>query len=461
MTAEEKIAAKMRAAGQGESAIQAFLGNLRRLQRSESGMLPESTIRPVKELPRLEELPEPDDACELMARMVIIKLNGGLGTSMGLDRAKSLITVKDGLTFLDLIARQTLHLRARSPAGMRLLFMNSFATSRDTLAFLKKYPDLGAPAELEFVQSMAPKLDATTLEPTDWPEDPSLEWCPPGHGDLYAALDGSGHLEALLASGVDFAFVSNSDNLGATPDPRIAAWMDQKHIPFLMEVTRRTPSDSKGGHIAIRASDGRLLLRESVQCPEEDTRAFQDISLHQFFNTNNLWLRLDRLKEMLGEEGGSLPLPIIRNLKTLDPKRPDSPPVIQVETAMGAAIELFPGAAALEVPRTRFAPVKTTSDLMVLRSDATEVRPDWTLGLVASRRGIPPVVRLSKHYKLIRDFDRLVTVCPSLVDCQRLEVEGEVGFHLPATIRGHVTIRAAAPRELPAGTYCDQDLELA
>lgn len=461
MSTEEKIAEKMRRAGQPEEAIQAFLANMHRLRHGENGMMPEGTLRPIESLPRLEELPQVEDADGFMARLVVIKLNGGLGTSMGLDRAKSLIPVKGGLSFLDLIARQILHLRAQTSAGLRLLFMNSFATSRDTLDFLKKYPELGAPSALEFLQSMAPKLYADSLEPATCSENPDLEWCPPGHGDLYAAIGGSGHLDVLLASGVEYAFVSNSDNLGATPDLRIAAYMEKNNIPFLMEVTRRTHADSKGGHLAMRLSDGRLVLRESAQCPAEDRETFQDTGRHRFFNTNNLWLRLDRLKEMLGEEGGSLPLPFIRNEKTLDPQKSDSPRVIQIETAMGAAIELFPGAAALDVPRTRFAPVKKTNDLLVLRSDVTEVRPDWTLGLIEARGGMPPEIKLSDHYKLLADFDRLVTSPPSLVDCECLEVDGEVGFHEPVAIHGHVAIRSSAPCNLPGREYRDEIVSLA
>ncbi|HEX4644081.1 MAG TPA: UTP--glucose-1-phosphate uridylyltransferase, partial [Verrucomicrobiae bacterium] len=107
---------------------------------------------------------------------VVVKLNGGLGTSMGLENAKSLLVIKDGLTFLDFIARQVLHLREAHRAPLRFLLMNSFSTSGDTLAFLKKYPELGAPETLELMQSSVPKIDAATLKPVSWPANPQLEW---------------------------------------------------------------------------------------------------------------------------------------------------------------------------------------------------------------------------------------------------------------------------------------------
>ncbi len=159
-----------------------------------------------------------------------------------------------------------------------------------------------------------------------------------------------------------------------------------------MEVCERTASDRKGGHLASRG--GRLLLRESAQCPPEDESAFQDIERHRFFNTNNLWVRLDRLKAVLDASGGFIPLPIIRNAKTVDPRDKNSPKVIQLETAMGAAIECFDDAAAMIVPRARFAPVKTTSDLLALRSDAYQVTDDWRLVLAAATRGVPPAIDL-------------------------------------------------------------------
>ncbi len=178
---------------------------------------------------------------------------------------------------------------------------------------------------MELMQNQIPKIDAATMAPVAWPAAPELEWCPPGHGDLYAALVGSGWLERLLAEGVKYAFVSNSDNLGAILDPLILRHFADSGAPFLMEVTRRTAADRKGGHLARRKADGRLLLREVAQCPDADLAAFQDIERHPYFNTNSLWLRLDRLKEQLAADSGVLPLPMIRNHKTVDPRDPTIP----------------------------------------------------------------------------------------------------------------------------------------
>ncbi len=184
-----------------------------------------------------------------------------------------------------------------------------------------------------------------------------------GAGDQRDAGDAAGR-------GYRYAFTSNVDNLGATIEPAILGYFVAQGLPFMMEVADRTEADQKGGHLARRAATGRLLLRETAQCPPSDTEAFQDITRHRYFNTNNLWINLDALADLLARSEDGVALPLIRNSKTVDPRDPDSPPVYQLETAMGAAIELFDGAGAIRVPRSRFAPVKTTDDLLGVRSDA-------------------------------------------------------------------------------------------
>jgi UDP-N-acetylglucosamine pyrophosphorylase len=463
MGAFDEFAARMRDAGLSEASIRAFQHGYESLAAGRTGLIPERDIQPVTELPRFEDIARQPGDGSLLSQAVVIKLNGGLGTSMGLENAKSLLRIKDGLTFLDFIARQVLHLREAHRAPLRFLLMNSFSTSADTLAFLKKYPGLGAPETLELMQSSVPKIDAATLKPVSWPANPQLEWCPPGHGDLYPSLLGSGWLDRLLAQGVKYLFVSNSDNLGASLDLVLLRYFAASDQSFLMEVAERTPSDRKGGHLAQR--DGRLLLRESAQCPETDLPAFQDIHRHRFFNTNNLWIRLDRLRKLLNEAGrGFIPLPFIRNAKTVNPRDKNSPPVIQLETAMGAAIECFERAGAMVVPRARFAPVKTTADLLALRSDAYEVTADWRLTLAESCRGIPPTIDLdADHYRLVDQLDaRLAAGAPSLRECRELTVRGAVDFNSGNVFAGKVLIRnhSPAPKALPPGEYreCVEEL---
>src|SRR5215204_4091241 len=227
---------KMRRAGVPDAAIATFGHYYEELASGASGLIPEDAIEPVRELTDAEALP---DAEAPLDQAVVIKLNGGLGTSMGMDRAKSLLEVKDGLAFLDVIARQVLALREASGARVPLVLMNSFYTRDDSLALLERYDELASDVPFDFVQHKEPKLLVDGLEPADWPADRSLEWCPPGHGDIYPALLTSGMLELLLERGFRYAFMSNSDNLGAVLDPRILAWFAGEGMPYLAEVTER------------------------------------------------------------------------------------------------------------------------------------------------------------------------------------------------------------------------------
>jgi UTP--glucose-1-phosphate uridylyltransferase len=443
---------KMRREGLPDTAIDTFAHYEELLRQGEQGTLPESELEPLDDVPDAGDLPDPDES--VLVRAVVLKLNGGLGTSMGMTRAKSLVEVKDGLTFLDVIARQVLDLRERHGAQIPLLLMNSFATRDDTLAALERYPELpvdGLP--LDFVQGKVPKLLADGFEPVEWEEDRSLEWAPPGHGDVFTSLATSGMLDTLLERRREYLFLSNSDNLGASLEPRVLTWFAREELPFLSEVVDRTEADRKGGHLARRRGDGGLVLRETAQVPEEDEDAFEDIERHRYFNANNIWVNLRALKRALDERDGVLGLPMIVNEKTVDPRESSSPAVLQLETAMGAAIGVFEGAAALHVPRARFAPVKTTAHLLVVRSDAYELADDWTVRL-ARGRDAAPIVELSDEFKLLSDFDsRFPAGPPSLIEAERLEVEGDVRFGRDVRVRGRV--RVEGPAEIPDGAVLE------
>ena len=462
--AEESVS-KMRAAGLSEAVITCFRRAWEKAASAEAGLMPESGLQAVDGVPRWAEVVDPSPDPALLEKLCVIKLNGGLGTGMGLERAKSLIAVKKGLTFLDFMARQILWLRkTHRTSGPRFLLMDSFSTSEDTLAYLEQYPELSHGGELDFLQSKVPKLMVDTLAPVTWPADPELEWCPPGHGDLYPSLLGSGWLDGLAEEGIEYLFISNSDNLGASVDLGLLGYFAGSGLSFLMEVAERTASDRKGGHLARRKSDGRLVLREVAQCPENDQEAFQDITRHRFFNTNTLWLRLSDLRAALQENGGVLPLPLIQNTKTVDPRDASSPKVLQLESAMGAAIECFAQAGAVLVPRTRFAPVKATNDLLALRSDAYVVTEDERLELSAECGGVPPEISLDpRYYKLLAGLEESFgPKAPSLRQCRSLEVKGRWIFEDGVKCQGRVKFDSSdqgGTATAKSGSYADTTVE--
>ena len=455
---------KMQLAGVSDVAIRSFEKNYEALARDENGEIPEGMISQCENLVKFSSVSDGKGEFDsgTLSQTVVIKLNGGLGTSMGLQKAKSLLPVRDDKTFLDIIVEQILYLRDSAEANVHFLLMNSYNTSEETLDYMESYESegLSGAENIELMQNQVPKIDAKTLAPAVCEKSPTQEWCPPGHGDVYTALAGSGWLDALLSGGVKYAFISNADNLGAALDPGLLEYFVKSDAPFMMEVTKRTEADRKGGHLAVRNSDGQLLLREVAQCSEADLAEFQNVEKHQYFNTNSLWVRLDVLKELLIENGGGLTLPMIKNQKTIDPRDKKSTPVIQLEVAMGAAIELFKGAQAICVPRSRFAPVKTTSDLFAIRSDAYMVTADGRIALVPEREGVPPVIDLSDEYKLVDSLQGLGI--PSLVKAKKLTVKGSVRFADGVRIQGDVTFinETGSTKWVAGGLYKNEEVTL-
>jgi len=449
-TTFKPFAARMEAEGLPSVFVDTFAHYYDQLVAGETGLIRESEIEPVAALPDVDGLAEELTAVgtEALGKTAVIKLNGGLGTSMGLQKAKSLLPVRDGLSFLDIIARNAI--AAQTP----LLLMNSFVTDDDSLAALEQYDALVGDLPRSFVQHKEPKVAQSDFSPAEWPQNRQLEWCPPGHGDIYTALISSGMLNALLDAGYEYAFVSNADNLGAVIDVKILGYFANGRFPFMMEVADRTEMDKKGGHLA-RHADGHLLLRESAQCHDDDADNFQDISRHRYFNTNSLWLHLPTLQKVMAERDNKLGLPMLRNAKTVDPRDSDSTPVYQIETAMGSAIAVFAGATALRVPRSRFAPVKKTNDLLAVRSDAYELTADYRI--VPRTENL--IVELDGDvYKLVDELNgRFPHGSPSLIDCTSLYIKGDVAFGRNVVCRGDVVLDNQSNEQaiIPDGTILE------
>ena len=463
--------AKMAADGQPAAAIDAFSRFFQILSDGESTYLRETDIEPLGELPKIAlDTPVTAADAQALAETAVVKLNGGLGTSMGMSKAKSLLPVKMGpvpgtpnesamLTFLDIIVGQILNSRKQTGARLPLILMNSFRTQADSLQALDRYPEVAIDGlHRDFLQNREPKLSAETLTPVTWDADPDLEWCPPGHGDLYPALHAAGVVDQLVAAGFRYLFVSNADNLGATPEARVAGWFAASGAPYAAEMCLKTPADVKGGQLVVRKSDGQLIQRETAQTHPDDMAISLDPTRHRYFHTNNLWFNLEALAAELKRTGGVLDLPLISNAKTVDPTDPNSPKVIQMESAMGAAVRVFPGATAVEVPRARFLPVKTTNDLMLLRSDVYDLDADYHLTAVVA----PPVVELDSHYKTIADFDRhFPEGVPSLREATSLAVKGDISFGANVTVKGDVLLTATTdPASVPTGAVLTGAMEI-
>ncbi|KAK2463174.1 hypothetical protein APHAL10511_004829 [Amanita phalloides] len=369
-----------------------------------------------------------------LTKLAVLKVNGGLGTSMGMTGAKSALEVKDDMTFLDLTVRQIEHLNTTNRVDVPLILMTSFNTHEDTLRIIKKYANQQLRITT-FNQSRYPRINKETLLPHPRrADDDKKYWYPPGHGDLYNALLHSGVLDQLLAEGKDYLFVSNSDNLGAVVDENILQHMIDRDAEFIMEVTDKTKADVKGG--TLIDYEGSIRLLEIAQVPSEHVEDFKSVRKFKIFNTNNLWINLKALKRIMENEG--MELDIIVNPKTTD----DGQAVIQLETAAGAAIKHFRNAHGINVPRKRFLPVKSCSDLLLIKSDIYSLEHGQLIINPNRMFETTPVIKLGDHFKKISQFQKRFKTIPKVLELDHLTVTGDVNFGRNVTLRGTVIVVA-------------------
>ncbi|MFC1836826.1 UTP--glucose-1-phosphate uridylyltransferase, partial [Thermodesulfobacteriota bacterium] len=311
---KDQIRKRMRERGLSEHEIKRFLKMVPETDRKESGsiLLSEITAADTSAILDVDSLAgEIKDldrrGKELLSKVVVIKLNGGRSTTMGGDVPKGTLTAKDGLSYLEIISRQIEAFDKHWQEPVPLVLMDSFFTHAPTLAIIDRFP---VPIRT-FQQSQVPRLLQDSLAPLDTGTEE--DWVPPGHGDIYESLDHSGLLKQLLAEGRRWAFISNLDNLAATLEPWIPALIEREEIDFLLEVTDRTETDRKGGTLIVR--NGRPDLLEIAQVSAGDKQRFQDIDRFPVFNTNNVWVDLQALSDLLAKD--NLKLPVMQNRKEI------------------------------------------------------------------------------------------------------------------------------------------------
>jgi len=396
--------------------------------------------------------PQPDGS--VLSKLAVLKLNGGLGTSMGCVGPKSVIEVRDGMSFLDLSVRQIEYLNQKHNVNVPFLLMNSFNTDDDTQNIIKKYQ--GHEVDIRtFNQSRYPRILKDSLLPVPKSFDsPISDWYPPGHGDVFESLYNSGTLDELLEKGVEYLFLSNVDNLGATVDPRILQHMIDTDSEYIMELTDETKADVKGG--TIIDYEGTVRLLEIAQVSKEHVQEFKSIKKFKYFNTNNIWLSLKAIKRIV--ENGELELEIIPNAKTVSvgAKGESDISVLQLETAVGAAIRHFENGHGVNVPRRRFLPVKTSSDLMLVKSDLYSLQ-HGELSMDGSRFGPAPLIKLGTHFKKVSDFQNRIPSIPRILELDHLTITGAVNLGRNVTLKGTVIIVAneGSTIDIPPGSILE------
>jgi UTP--glucose-1-phosphate uridylyltransferase len=375
-----------------------------------------------------ESLPEPspENARRDLARLAVCKLNGGLGTTMGCEQPKSTLIVREGKSFLDLIVEQLRDIQRVWGVDVPMILMNSFYTSKATAQALKRYGN--ALSVYSFEQNRFPRLLADSLLPVDEKKFGVEAWYPPGHGDFYNCIQQQGLLDTLLADGKEIVFLSNADNLGAVVDVKILHHMLENDVPFLMEMTEKTPADVKGG--TIYRSGNQLKLLEIAHVPEQHIAEFCGQDKFKVFNTNNIWINLNHLRRMQ-----ALDLGVIVNRKTIRGQD-----VIQLESAVGSALACFEGAQGLTVPRKRFLPVKKTDDLLLVQSDLFELEHGRLERNPKRKSPKLPLVQLGEKFTHIAEYQKRFPAPPSLLDLESLKISGDVSFEGSSILRGHVCL---------------------
>ncbi|XP_074571389.1 UTP--glucose-1-phosphate uridylyltransferase [Curcuma longa] len=395
--------------------------------------------------------PPPEDmeaSKKLLDKLAVLKLNGGLGTTMGCTGPKSVIEVRNGFTFLDLIVIQIESLNKKYGCNVPLLLMNSFNTHDDTLKIVEKYANSNIEIHT-FNQSQYPRLVVEDFLPLPSKGQTGKDgWYPPGHGDVFPSLKNSGKLDALLSQGKEYIFVANSDNLGAVVDIKILSHLINNQNAYCMEVTPKTLADVKGG--TLISYEGRVQLLEIAQVPDAHVNEFKSIEKFKIFNTNNLWVNLKAIKRLV--EADALKMEIIPN-----PKEVDGVKVLQLETAAGAAIRFFDNAIGINVPRSRFLPVKATSDLLLVQSDLYTLVDGFVVRNEARKNPANPTIELGPEFKKVSNFLARFKSIPSVVDLDSLKVSGDVWFGAGVVLKGNVTITAkpGVKLEIPDGALLE------
>nr|OQO27144.1 putative UTP--glucose-1-phosphate uridylyltransferase [Rachicladosporium sp. CCFEE 5018] len=395
-----------------------------------------------------------NESVEFLSKLAVLKLNGGLGTSMGCVGPKSVIEVRDGMSFLDLSVRQIEYLNRTYDVNVPFVLMNSFNTDVDTANIIKKYEGHNIDI-MTFNQSKYPRILKDSNLPAPKSADSQIsDWYPPGHGDVFESLYNSGILDKLLERGVEIVFLSNADNLGAVVDLNILQHMVESRSEYIMELTDKTKADVKGGTIIDYEGQARLL--EIAQVPKQYVNEFKSIKKFKYFNTNNIWMNLRAVKRIV--ESNELAMEIIPNGKTIpaDKKGEADISIVQLETAVGAAIRHFNNAHGVNVPRRRFLPVKTCSDLMLVKSDLYALK-HGQLVMDTNRFGGAPLIKLGNDFKKVSNFQARISSIPKILELDHLTVTGAVNFGRGVVLKGTVIIVATegSTIDIPPGSILE------
>ncbi|XVF56735.1 hypothetical protein PTKIN_Ptkin06aG0144200 [Pterospermum kingtungense] len=339
---------------------------------------------------------------QLLDKLVVVKFNGASGKNMGFSGPKSLIEVKNGSTSLDLIVNQIQSLNSKYGSNVPLLLMNSRRTHNDSLKVLDKYSS-------SMVEIHPFSQGEQTQQELSANEEGEDEWYSSDHGAQFLSLLNSGTLDLLLSQGKEYALVINPDNVAAVVDPKILNHLTQNSIEYCMEVT---PTTSTGLMNFMASSlQGKFKLEDFTSNPTQSL-----VKKFKFIDTRNMWIDLKAIKRLI--DNNALKLDELSTLK------------------------LFEKSIGITIPQSRFLPLNSTSDLLLLQSDLYTFAEGALVHNELRTSPTNPSISLGAEFEKISDFKSRFKSIPSIVRLDSLEVTGDVWFGADIALKGRVVIAA-------------------
>ncbi|KAH9724769.1 UTP--glucose-1-phosphate uridylyltransferase [Citrus sinensis] len=369
----------------------------------------------------------------LLDKLVVVKFNGALGTNMGFSGPKSAIEVKNNLTPLDLMVDQVESLNSKYGCNVPLLLMDTAETHDRVQKVLEKYSNS--------------KVDIHSLSLSQQPHEKSFEghsrkdklYPSSDHSVVFLSLMKSGTLDLLLVQGKEYALVVDSDNVAAVADPKIFNHLIQNQIEYCMEVAPVPSIDLRNSLINLRP--GKFQLVDITQNPTK-----QSGGKFKFINTRSMWVNLRAIKRLIDTDELK-----VENFSSSKEVNDDQ--IISRGTAADSAIQFFDHTIGINVAQSRYLPVNSTSDLLLLQSDLYTADEGILVQNPARDNPANPSIELGPEFEKVNDFQSRFKSIPSIINLDSLKVEGDVWFGAGITLKGKVSIVAkpGMKLEIPDG----------
>jgi len=412
---------------------------------------------PAEFLKDYSTLKEPDKTIikELLDKLVVVQLNGGLGYFIGCKGPKCGIQIlkkSGGITILDCKVMQIIKLNKEYGCNIPLVLMNSPRTDSETEVLIQKYNKLEIDIHT-FVQNVHPFMYKDTLSPLPKSQSSLEGWYPPGSGEVFSAMYRQGLLEKFKNEGKELLFISNMENLGSSVDLKLLHYIanPKVNLDFLLETTNRISTDQAGG-FAIKYKDRHVHILEISQIPSQVMSKFS-LSNFKYWNTNNIWTRIGVVIDMMKQQ--QIDLDFIVKYKVINGKN-----IAQLETPVAMSIQSFPKAASILVPRSRYRPVKSTSDLLQVQSELFELQHGLLVASTKRSYSSDPLVKLGDEFKSMAEYERRFKTIPNILELDHLTVSGDVYFGANVTLKGTVIIVANSGSriDIPDGVVLDNKI---